>query len=682
MTFQTEDVIPRPEAVNALGQGREEISAGSTLPAPIVRPVFRGSAGQPMQSGCLIAFVFLPFVTGYYLAYLFRTISAVIAEPLKTDLALGAADLGLLTSAFFLAFAAAQVPIGAMLDRYGPRRVQSVLLLVAAAGAALFAVSEDFPTLVIARSMIGLGVAAALTAGLKAIVLWFPKERVALLNGYMVMLGALGAITATAPAERLLEWIGWRGLFELLAAATALSAILIHFAVPEHISSSAKCPAFLSLKTVYADLRFWRLAPLSATCVGSAWALQGLWAAPWLTDVEGLDRTGLIMQLFVMAVALSLGALLLGTMADRLRRHCIGTQGLFGVVAALFIAAQLMLIVRLPVPSAVPWSIIAVVGAGTVLSYAILAEYFPKELAGRANGALNVFHLGWAFIVQYMTGVILEQCPGPNGNHPAVAYQVAFGLNVAMQTAAFGWFILPRLQVFAGRMTTRIRRSPACRQIEQVTRYENAQFVWRGQVRSAQRQASSWRLAALGSAGLCAVLSLSLVISAGRAQVMPYAVEVENLSEIRTAVPQSVVPSDAQIAFFLARFVKNVRSLSTDPVIVRSNWSDALNYVTDGVAQTLNDHAREVNLFSNVGLRAFATEVVYLVRASEASFEVRWQEETYESGTITKSERFTGIVEIVVQPTGSAAAVKNPLGLLVRSFTWSADLVRMSRSSL
>jgi type IV secretory pathway TrbF-like protein/predicted MFS family arabinose efflux permease len=640
------------------------------------------AADSPIRKWRLIAFVFLPFVTGYYLAYLFRTISAVIAEPLKADLALGAADLGLLTSVYFLAFAAAQIPIGAMLDRYGPRRVQSALLLVAAAGAALFAVSEDFPTLVIARSMIGLGMAAALTAGLKAIVLWFPRDRVALLNGYMVMLGAFGAITATAPAERLLEWIGWRGLFELLAAATALSAILIHFAVPEHASSSVKSPAFISLKTVYTDLRFWRLAPLSATCVGSAWALQGLWAAPWLTDVEGFDRTGLITQLFVMAVALSAGALLLGTMADRLRRHCIGTQDLFGVVAALFIVAQLALIVRLPVPSAVPWSIIAVVGAGTVLSYAILAEYFPKELAGRANGALNVLHLGWAFIVQYMTGLIIEQWPVPNGNHSAVAYQVAFGLNVAMQTAAFGWFMLPWLQVFVGRMTTRVRRSPACHQVEQVIRYENAKLVWRGEVISARRQAASWRLATLGSSGLCAALSLSLVISAGRAQVMPYAVEVENLSEIRTAAPQNIAPSDAQIAFFLAQFVKNVRSLSTDPIVVRANWFDALNYVTDGVAQTLNNHAREVNLFSNIGLRAVATEVVYLVRASETSFEVRWQEETYEGGTVMKSEPFTGIVEIAVEPPSSAVAVKNPLGLYVRAFTWSADHIRMSRSSL
>ena len=148
-----------------------------------------------------LARVFLPFAAGYYLSYLFRTINALIASRLSSDTGLGTADLGLLTSVYFLVFAAAQIPVGILLDRYGPRRVQSFLLLLAAMGAGLFAVSSGFLSLLIARAMIGFGAAAALTAGLKSIILWFPRERVALLNGYMVMLGSLGAVTATAPAD-------------------------------------------------------------------------------------------------------------------------------------------------------------------------------------------------------------------------------------------------------------------------------------------------------------------------------------------------------------------------------------------------------------------------------------------------------------------------------------------------
>jgi sugar phosphate permease len=397
------------------------------------------------QDWRLIAFVFLPFAVGYYLSYLFRSINGLISGLLTSNLALGAADLGLLTSAYFLTFAAAQIPIGVLLDRYGPRPVQGALLLIAAIGAALFGAAEAFWALVLARGLIGVGVAGALTAGLKAIVLWFPKERVALLNGYMVMLGALGAVTATAPAEALIDWIGWRGLFELLAAATAASAILIYIVVPEQGEVLPKESSPLSLRCVYANSHFWRLAPLSATCVGSAWALQGLWAASWLTDVEELDRANVVTQLFVMAIALSVGGLLLGSVADQMRQRGMGPERLFALLAMLFIAAQLALILRLPLPSALLWSAVAVVGAGTVLSYAIVAEYFPKELAGRANGALNVFHFGWAFVLQYAIGLVLQQWPSHDGHYPTIAYQVAFGFNIGLQVAALAWFELARL---------------------------------------------------------------------------------------------------------------------------------------------------------------------------------------------------------------------------------------------
>jgi MFS family permease len=393
----------------------------------------------------LIAFVLFPFAAGCYLSYLFRTINGLISGLLTSDLALGAADLGLLTSVYFLTFAAAQIPIGVLLDRYGPRRVQAALLLIAAIGAALFGATEAFWALVFARAMIGLGVAAALTAGLKAIVLWFPRDRVALLNGYMLMLGALGAVTATAPAEALIEWIGWRGLFELLAAATAASAILIYAVVPEQAAVLPKGSPPLSLRSVYANSHFWRLAPLSATCVGSAWALQGLWAAAWLTDVEELNRPNVVSQLFVMAIALSVGGLLLGTIADQMRRRGIGPERLFALLGMLFIAAQLALIFRLPLPSPVLWSAVAVVGAGTVLSYAILAEYVPKELTGRANGALNVFHFGWAFVLQYAIGLVLQQWPSQDGHYPTIAYQVAFSFNLGLQIAALAWFELARI---------------------------------------------------------------------------------------------------------------------------------------------------------------------------------------------------------------------------------------------
>ncbi|WP_458147724.1 MFS transporter [Bradyrhizobium sp. UFLA05-109] len=395
----------------------------------------------------MIGCVFLPFVAGYYLSYLFRTINTLISGQLSADLGLDAANLGLLTSVYFLVFAGVQIPIGTLLDRFGPRRVQSVLLMIAGSGAALFGASSGFWELLVARAMIGIGVSAAAMAGLKAIVTWFPKERIALVNGYMMMLGALGAVTATTPAQWLLEYTGWRGLFEILALATFGSVILIFWTVPEVARPQGSPPTAIKLRAIYTDRRFWRIAPLSASCIGSAWSLQALWAAPWMMNVEGLNRESSITHLFIMALGISGGALLLGTSADWLRRRGIGSEALFAAVTVLFVGAELALILRAPLPSLLPWLVISIVGAATVLSYATVAEYFPRELTGRANAGLNVLHFGWCFIAQYGTGLILDQWPVQEGHYPIIAYQVAFASAVGVQVLALGWFVIPWLGI-------------------------------------------------------------------------------------------------------------------------------------------------------------------------------------------------------------------------------------------
>ena len=403
----------------------------------------------------LILSVFLPFAAGYYLSFLFRTINASISPVLASDFALGAAETGLLASIYFLVFAGAQIPIGVFLDRYGPRRVQSVLLVIAVGGATLFGNANSFAELLVGRAMIGLGVAASLMAGLKAIVVWFPRDRVAFVNGGMIMLGSLGAVTATAPTDWLLNWIGWRSLFEVLTIATLATAGLIYFAVPKadgRFKSSVSSGKPLTLCSIFSDPRFLRIAPLSATCIGSSWAMHSLWAASWLADVEWFDRQHVINQLTTMAVGISLGALLLGMLADRLRKRGIATEVLLAVFSSLFMLAELALVLRMPLPSIVPWSIVSVMGAATVLSYAIIADYFPIEIAARANGALNLSHFAWAFGVQYGVGLIVSHWAPQDGHYPVAAYQAAFGVSLALQAAALAWFAVPWLGMLARKL--------------------------------------------------------------------------------------------------------------------------------------------------------------------------------------------------------------------------------------
>lgn len=649
---------------------------GEGAAAAAARPPISPSLGGTRQRARVLLRVFLPFTAAFFLAYLFRSINALIASDLSAELGLDAADMGLLTSVYFLTFAALQLPVGIWLDRYGPRRVEAALLLFAAAGSLLFAIAGGFAALTLGRAFIGLGVAAAFTAGVKANAQWFPKDRSATMNGYLLMLGALGALSATTPARMLLDWSGgWRGLFAILAAATVACAVMIWIVVPEATAAgSPHAGPQPSLKVIYRDPRFWRVAPLSAMCAGTAWAVQSLWAAPWLTDVDHLPRAEVTGHLFAMAVALSIAALLLGAATDRLSRHGIGPQILLGFAATMVIAAQLALILRWPLPSYVSWSIVAAAGSTPVVSYAILAECFPKEVGGRANGALNLLHFGGAFAVQYLIGVILVLWPSRGGHYPATAYQIAFGLNLCLQAMALAWFALPfgrgrgtmmsdlgGLVFGHGGLALALgpRHRPAA---------GRSGFI------AAEQRASLWQHVGLGSAGLTALLGLSLAISVVRANVMPVIMTARrdepfaDLPKVETTLP------DAQIAYALAEFVKEVRSLSADPVVVRTNWSDALDHVTARAAQTLNAYVRADDPFTKIGRRTVTVLVTNVVRVAGDTFEIRWQEEIVEGNVAVRHERFVATISVVRGAAGALRSInRNPLGLYVDRFTWSRE---------
>jgi hypothetical protein len=192
-------------------------------------------------------------------------------------------------------------------------------------------------------------------------------------------------------------------------------------------------------------------------CISTAWAVQGLWAGPWLADVDGLPRASVVLHLFVMAVTLSTAALLLGIGADRLRTRGISTQTILGCAALLFVAAESLLILDVRSVSYASWAVVAGMGAGTVLSYSILAQYFPKEIAGRANAALNIFHIGGAFVLQEVIGWIINRWPAHGGHYPAIAYKAALALMIVLQVIAIIWFARcdQKLQTFVARVIGR-----------------------------------------------------------------------------------------------------------------------------------------------------------------------------------------------------------------------------------
>ena len=361
-------------------------------------------------------------------------------------------------------------------------------------------------------------------------MLWFPAGRIAIANGWLVMLGALGAVTATAPAEVVVQALGWRGLFALLAGLSALAALLVLFAVPEPTGTRA-APAVVkgvSLWAIYGDRRFWRIAPLSAVGIGTSWSLQGLWAAPWLRDVNGLERADVVQHLSVMAIAVCFSALLLGTATDRLRRRGVKTESVRASTLVLSMAAQTALVCAWPIPAYLLWAMIAAAGAATVLSFAILSEYFPKEMSGRANATLNLLHVGGAFVLQSTTGLIIEQWPAADGTYPADAHQAAMAVSLLLQLAALAWFALstrsqplPAMQGAVMRVAANRRPPPASASTRSAT------ALWNEQSRIARPQDTRWRLAAAASAALCAALATALASTIGHANLVAHIVEVD-----------------------------------------------------------------------------------------------------------------------------------------------------------
>ena len=412
------------------------------------------SAGQPRESlAKVITLVFVPFAIGYYLSYFFRCTNAIIAPQLTSEFGLDAGDLGLLTAMYFLTFAAFQLPLGVLLDRYGPRRVQSLLLLFAAAGAILFASGQTIEALALGRGLIGLGVAGCLMASLKAGTMWFDQRHWPTVNGCYLAIGGLGAVSATAPLEAALGFIDWRTVFLILAGVTVAIAALIFVTVPEH-RNDAPVPKLgkqiRELGQIFVNLGFWRCAPLTITSMAANMSIQGLWAGPWLKDVAGFGRDGVAETLLVLALALAGGSVVLGVLASWLEGFGISLLTFFGICAGIFISFQAAIVFELMPQALWPWVGFGLFSNIAMFTFAYITRYFPKELSGRAITSMNTLIFTGVFLVQYLMGEVIDLWPiDASGGYHHEAYFAAFGVVLIAQIISFIWFLL------AGRLQSR-----------------------------------------------------------------------------------------------------------------------------------------------------------------------------------------------------------------------------------
>ena len=395
----------------------------------------------------LFARLYFPLALGYSISYFFRNANAIIEGDLVRELGLGPADLGLLTSVYFISFAAFQLPLGVLLDRYGPRRTEAVLLLFAAVGALIFSQSDTLSGLIVGRLLIGLGVSVCLMAAFKAYVIWFSNQRLPMINGLQMVAGGLGALVATIPLQNVLSITDWRGVFTGLAIITVFASLFLWFILPEHQSSADKHPAIKTqlkeMGQIFRSPVFWSIVPLTALSNGSFLAIHGLWIKPWLRDVASLGEGDTTQLLFAMTLAIIVGYFSLGIFTERISQlFDIDpiTVGVFGMT--LFLTTQFSMAYGWATSPLLLVVIFGFLGSSCILTFAGLAQIFPKKYSGRVSTILNVQVFMGAFIIQWGIGAIIELWPTTEIGYDPASYQVAIGVLVLMQAAGLVWYLL------------------------------------------------------------------------------------------------------------------------------------------------------------------------------------------------------------------------------------------------
>ena len=402
--------------------------------------------------------VFLAFALAYFLSALIRAITATLSPTLTLEFALTAGDLGLLAGGYFLGFAVTQLPLGAWLDRHGPKKVILWFLAVAVLGCAAFSLATSFAGLLAARILCGVGVSACLMAPLTGYRRWFDPGTLLRSNSWMLMTGSMGMVASTLPVQWLMPVLGWRPMFWGLAALVLLSMLLIGSLVPAWAAVTPTAAAAApgapdapdapapSYAEVWRNPYFRKLLPLAFFSYGGLVAMQTLWAAPWMTKVAGYSALEAAAGLFWINVAMLLTFWAWGLINPWLARRGWHTDRLvtrvlpysFVVLALIIVAPEPML-----AWSGALWALYCVCCTVVSLTQPAVGMAFAPAMAGRALSAYNLVIFSGVFAVQWGVGLGIDALRRI-GLPELLAFQLTMGLFLLCCIASYLYFLLPR----------------------------------------------------------------------------------------------------------------------------------------------------------------------------------------------------------------------------------------------
>ena len=364
---------------------------------------------KPVLTKSKAIIIFLVFALGYFISTLLRAINATISPELVSEFSLSAGDLGLLSGAYFLGFASVQIPLGYLLDSKGPKKIVSYFLSLTIVGIILFANAKNFQILLLSRLLIGIGVGACLMGPLTAYRVWFQDETQQRSNSWMLMVGAIGMLSSSLPVQYLLPSIGWRGVFINLAILTLICIILIALFIPkwENLNSN-QTSAQGRLSDIWSNNFFKSLVPMGFFNYGALFAIQTLWAGPWLTRVSGYTPEESAKGLFLLYSCLLISFLLWGYFIPRFSKNISDAIKLLKWGAPLNLVVLVVIILLGSKAGAIHWAIFGISSIFLSLTQPAVGMAFPLNNAGKALTSFNLLLFVGAFFLQWAIGLIID----------------------------------------------------------------------------------------------------------------------------------------------------------------------------------------------------------------------------------------------------------------------------------
>ena len=354
--------------------------------------------------------IFIVFALGYFISTLLRAITATISTELVLEFNLTSGELGLLGGGYFLGFASVQIPLGYLLDSKGPRKIVSYFLSLSIIGLILFATAQNLTMLLISRILIGIGVGACLMGPLTAYRIWFQDETQQRTNSWMLMVGAIGMLSSSLPVQYFLPLVGWRVIFLFLALLTFVCISLIIIFIPKWQSKSIgnKNLNESKLSTVWKNPLFKSLVPMGFFNYGGLFAIQTLWAGPWMIRVSGYTPEESAQGLFIIYLCMLISFLVWGYFVPKFSKNVNDAVKLLKIGAPLNLFVLVLIIYLGPKAGSIHWALFIVSSIFLSLTQPAVGMAFSLSNAGKALTSFNLLIFIGAFFIQWIIGLIID----------------------------------------------------------------------------------------------------------------------------------------------------------------------------------------------------------------------------------------------------------------------------------